>query len=73
MENQNPSKPSMPWETAAPITDNNLNMQSTLKVAFRPSQSRNTQTPPNPNPKKQPKTQSATAESRNFPVAKVAT
>ncbi|MGA2386405.1 MAG: hypothetical protein ABSG33_07725 [Candidatus Bathyarchaeia archaeon] len=52
------------------ITDNNVNMESTLKVATRPSQSRNVQTPSSPKPKKQPKMQTAKAESRNFPVGK---
>jgi hypothetical protein len=57
----------------SPISDNNFNMESTYKVAFRPSKSRNEKAEPKPKPKKQHGTQSAKAESRNFPVAKVAT
>ncbi|MGA2386876.1 MAG: hypothetical protein ABSG33_10120, partial [Candidatus Bathyarchaeia archaeon] len=60
-------------KTIAPITDNNLNMQSTLKVASRQSESRNVQSASSPKPKKQPETQTATRESRNLSVAKVAT
>jgi hypothetical protein len=45
-------------------------MESTLKVATRPSQSRNTQTTSSPKPKKQPETQRAKPESRNFPQGK---
>jgi hypothetical protein len=41
-------------------------MGSTLKVAIRPSQSRNVQSASSPKPKKQQGTQTAKAESRNF-------
>ena len=57
-------------KVAAPVTDNAVNMESTLKVATRPSQSRNTQTPSSPKPKKQQGTQVAKAESRNFHAGK---
>jgi hypothetical protein len=55
-----------PGKAGVPITDNNFNMGSTWKVARRPSQSRNVQAETKPKPKKQPKTQKTTAESRNF-------
>jgi hypothetical protein len=48
-------------------------MESTLKVAFRPYKSRNSQKPSSPKPKSNPKAQTATAESRNLSVAKIAT
>jgi len=41
-------------------------LASTWKVAKRPSHTNNTQKPLSPKPKKQPKTQNAKAESRNF-------
>ena len=73
-ESQTPSKPVPASEKpAASKSDNSLNMESTWKVAFRPYKSRNSPKPSSPKPKKQPKTQTATAESRNFPVAKIAT
>jgi hypothetical protein len=49
-----------------PITDNNVNIRSTWKVAFRPSESRNVLTEAKPKPKKQHEKQPATRESRNF-------
>jgi hypothetical protein len=66
LENQNPSKTKPALRTAAPKTDNNRNIDSTWKVATRPSESRSPQTTSSPKPKKQPKTQKATLESRNF-------
>jgi hypothetical protein len=65
-----PSRKTQPRKTEPPpeppITDNTVNIGSTWKVATRPYKSRNPQTPSNAEPKKQPKTQTATPESRNF-------
>jgi hypothetical protein len=67
LESQNPCRTEPAAEKAnAPETDNSFNMGSTWKVAIRPNKSRNPQTPSNAEPKKQPKTQKAKPESRNF-------
>jgi hypothetical protein len=67
LESQNPCRTEPAAEKAnAPETDNAANMESTWKVATRPNKSRNPQTPSNAEPKKQPKTQTATPESRNL-------
>jgi len=50
-----------------PKADNNLNIEPTWKVAFRPSQSRNPQKTSSPKTKMQTETQRIQLESRNFP------
>ena len=66
-------KPRLPLKTAAPVADNNVNMESTLKVATRPSQRRNPQKPSNPNQKSNPKRKEQTLKIATFTKAKVAT
>ncbi len=57
-------KPLKPKQTepTAPVTDNAVNMESTWKIAIRPSQSRNPQQNSSPKPKKQPKTSPSSAD-----------
>jgi hypothetical protein len=57
-------------EAKAPIYNNNFNIASTWKAASAHPESRNTQQAPQPKPEKQPKTQKANPESRNFHAAK---
>jgi len=61
------AKPNLPLRNLVTvIADNNFNMESTWKVATRPIKSRSRQQPSSPKQKKQPKTQTATTESRNL-------
>ena len=61
------AKPRLPLrKTAAPVPDNDFNVESTLKVAGRLIPKSQPQMPSSPKPKNQPKTQPANAQSRNL-------